>query len=150
MEGRQPSAVTGRIAADWGCVALLCNPGQTIPVELLRGWASRVANESDYGNVRQTQEEGCLVTKDGLLQIDWPSLVEGREALQLDILLVTANDPTLTGNPPTYPSAATIADAWNRAGDHVEYFWKNRDSGIQTFQDDEIRVLLHPRRRAQT
>lgn len=149
-KAEQPSATPGRIAADWGCVALLRNPGRPIPVDLLEEWARRVADEPNYGRVRQAQEEGCLVTKDGLLQIDWPGLVEGGEALQLDILLVTANDPTLTGTPPAYPSAETIADAWNHAGDHVDYFWKNRDSGIQTFQDDEIRVLLHPRGQAQT
>lgn len=149
-KAEQPSAAPGRIATDWGCVALLCNPRRTIPVELLEGWARRVADEPDYGSVRQTQEEGCLVTRAGLLQIDWPSLVDGGEALQLDILLVTANDPTLTGKPPAYPDVNTIADAWNRAGDHVEYFWKNRDSSIQTFQDDEIRALLRPKGQAQT
>lgn len=149
-KAEQPSAAPGRIAADWGRVALLCNPGRTIPLELFEGWARRVADEPNYGSVRQAPEEGRLITKDGLLQIDWPRLVEGGEALQFDFMLAAANDPKLTGEPPTYPSAATIADAWNRAGEHVEYFWKDRDSGIQTFQDDEIRVLLRPRGQAQT
>jgi len=135
----------GRIAADWGCVALMCNPGRKIPEEVLKGWAKRVDRAPDYGNVPQTEEEGCLVSKDGLLHIPWPRLVEGDAAVQLDLLLATANDPTLTGTLPSYPSVETITDAWNRAGNDVEYFWRNADSDIRTFQDDEIRARLRPR-----
>jgi hypothetical protein len=95
--------------------------------------------------VTQTQEEGRLVSEDGLLQIDWPRLVESGAGVQLDILLATANAPTLSGDPLAYAAAQTIADAWNRAGDHVQYFWKNRDCGIHTSHDDDIRARLHPR-----
>jgi hypothetical protein len=144
----QPAAGVGRIAADWGCVALLCNPQRNIPKDILTRWADRVANEPDYGNVSQTQEEGILVSRDGLLQIAWLCLVEGGAPVQLDILLVTANDPTLRGTPQSYPNGETIANAWNKAeSKHVEYFWNNRDSGICTFQDDEICARLRPRKR---
>lgn len=142
----QPSAGKHRIAANWGCVALLCNPDKEIPDELLAGWAERVADEPGYGIVSQTQEEGEIVSKDGLLRIDWPTRVGGEEPLDLDMLLLTANDPTLTGTPPAYPTVEIIADAWNRAGNHVEYFWNNFDNGIQTFQDEDIRRRLQPRR----
>ncbi len=144
-KAEQPGADAGHIAADWGCVALLCNPERTISEEILKGWEKRVADEPDYGNVPQTEEEGCLVSKSGLLHVAWPRLVGGGGAVQFDILLVTANHPTLTGTPLAYPSVETIADAWNCAGDHVEYFWKNRDCGIRTFQDDGIRARLRPR-----
>lgn len=147
-KAEQPSASPGRIAADWGCVAILCNPERIVPAEILNGWARRVADEPDYGNVHQTEAEGKLVSDEGLLQIAWPHLVDGGGALELDILLVTANDPTLSGMPPEYPSVETIARAWNAAGDHVEYFWRNRDCGIRTFQDDELLDLLNPRGRA--
>ncbi len=142
-------AKQGRIAKDWGCVALRCNPERKIPENLLTGWADRVRREAGYGHVSQTPEEGVLVTKDGLLQIAWPRLVEGGEPVQLDLLLATANDPTLTATPPSYPNVETITKAWNvAAGEHVEYFWKNLDNGILTFQDNEIRGLLHPRDQA--
>jgi len=144
-KAEQPRAKAHRIATDWGCVALLCNPETQIPVNLLRGWAERIGGEDDYGNVSQTQEEGLLVSDDGLLRIDWPRLVEGGAPADVDLLLVTANDPEITAASPTYPTAEIIAEAWNRAGDHVEYFWKNIDNGIRTFQDDEIKARLHPR-----
>jgi hypothetical protein len=144
-KAEQASAGAGRIAADWGCVALLRNPVRKISEEILKGWAKRVAREPDYGNVPQTEAEGLLVSIDGLLRIPWPRLVEGGTPVQLDLLLATANDPTLTGTPQSYPSVETIANAWNRAGNHVEYFWRNIDSGILTFQDDAIRARLRPR-----
>ena len=143
-----PTASAGRIAADWGCVAVLCNPERKIPEEVLRGWAMRVADEPQYGDVPQAAEEGSLVSETGLLQIAWPRLVEGEAAVQLDLLLVTANHPTLNGTPLCYPPVETIARAWNEAGNHVEYFWRNSDCEIRTFQDDEIRALLHPREQA--
>jgi hypothetical protein len=146
-KAEQPRAKAHRIAANWGCVVLQCDPERKIPDDLLRGWAERVARESDYGNVSHTQEEGILVSDDGLLRIDWPLLVKGDLAVQLDLLLATANDPEITAFSPSYPTAEAIADAWNRAGGHVEYFWKNTDNGIRTFQDDEIRAGLHPRGR---
>ncbi len=144
-KAEQPDAELHRIASPWGCVAALCNPERNLPEEILNGWAERVADEPGYGNVPQTEAEGRLIGKEGLLQIVWPGLVEGGAAVQLDILLVTANAPNLSGTPLCYPSVETIARAWNSAGDHAEYFWRNTDCGIRTFQDDEIRELLHPR-----
>jgi len=142
-KAEQPSAAADRIAAHWGCVGLLCNPERRIPDDLLKRWAHRVRGEPDYGNVPQTDDEGCLVGTDGVLRIPWPHLVEGGTAVQLDLLLATANDPTLTGVPPSYPSVEIIAQAWNAEGnEHTEYFWRNIDGGIRTFQDDEIRARL--------
>ena len=115
-KAEQPTAAAGRIAADWGCVALLHNPERKIPEEILKGWEKRVADEPGYGNVPQTEAEGSLVSREGLLQIAWPRPLEGGIAVQLDILLVTANAPTLNGKPLCYPSAATVARAWNMAG----------------------------------
>jgi hypothetical protein len=145
-KAEEPGAAAGRIAAKWGCVALVCNPGRRIPGNILTKWSERVAKEPGYGNVSQTHEEGRLVSDDGLLRIDWPRLVEGGAPVPLDILLVTANDPMITASSPTYPGVETIASAWNAAGSrHAEYFWNNRDNGIRTFQDDEIQTRLHPR-----
>ncbi len=145
-KAEQPGACAGRIAAEWGCVALLCNPDRQIPDSLLTGWAERVGCEPDYGNVSQTREEGRLISDEGLLEIDWPHLVEDGTPVALDLLLVTANDPRITAASPAYPSGAMIANAWNAAASkHVEYFWNNTDNEITTFQDAEIRALLHRR-----
>jgi hypothetical protein len=149
-EAEELSVDTGRIASSWGCVALLCNPERRIPPEFVEAWGHRVRDEQHYGNVRQMADEGRLISGGGLLQIDWPLCAKGGRRVDLDLLLVTANDPTLSGIPLAYPSAATIADAWNSAdSDHAEYFWKNIENGITTFQDDEIRGGLRPRQREQ-
>ena len=141
-KAEQLNADPGRIAVGWGCVALLLNAERKIPAD----WADRVGREADYGHVSQTQEEGILVSKDGLLQIAWPRLVADGTPVQLDLLLATANDPEITATSPKYPEPETIANAWNAAASkHAEYFWKNLDNGIRTFQDDEIRALLRPR-----
>ncbi len=142
---------TGRIGnAEWGCVALLPNPGREIPNEVLKAWAQRVEREQGYGNVRQMADEGVLISKDGMLQINWPRCIAGGAPVDLDLLLVTANDPTLAGTPLSYPTVETIVNAWNGAGpEHAEYFWENTDYGIATFQDDEIHAGLRPRQKAE-
>jgi hypothetical protein len=146
-EAEELSKDTSRIAnKNWGCVAVLRNPRREIPAALLTAWVQRVEREEGYGNVRQTADEGALISKDGMLQIDWPRCVAGGAPVDLDLLLVTANDPTLSGTPLSYPSVETIVKAWNDAApEHAEYFWKNRDNGIQTFEDAEISRLLRPR-----
>jgi hypothetical protein len=141
----QPGAAVGRIAADWGCVALLCNPERKVPEDLLKAWTDRIALEPDYGKVTQTKDEGHLIDENGRLLIAWPTCVDTGEPVQLDLLLVTANNPEISMARPNYPGVATIAGAWNgAAGKYAEYFWKNTENGIRTFQDDEIRALLRP------
>jgi hypothetical protein len=143
-----PRAHPGRIATDWGCVALMSNPERTIPGDLLRAWAARVGREPNYGRVSQRPDEGDLVGEDGLLRVDWPQLVEGGASVDADLLLVTANDPRINETSPDYPFVEKLADAWNAAESrHADYFWMNAESGVRTFQDDEIRARLRPRER---
>ena len=73
-----------------------------------------------------------------MLLIDWPRLKGGGPA-PLDLLLATSNPE------PTYPTVREIADAWNREADterRGEYFRRNRENGIHTFQDAAIEELL--------
>ena len=145
-KAEQPSAAAGRIADYWGCVALLCNPDRKVPEDILKAWTDRVGREPHYGKVTQTEEEARLIDENGWLLVDWPRFVETGEPLQLDLLLVTANDPAIDASRPDYPDVATIAGAWNAAtSKYGEYFWKNAENGISTFQDDEIRAVLRPR-----
>jgi hypothetical protein len=148
-EAEELSENTGRISAGWGCVALLSNPDRRVPDDLVRAWAQRADREHGYGNVSQLPDEGSLITG-GMLQIDWPRRIKEGTSVDLDLLLVTANVPTLSPEPPSYPSVATIVSAWNHAApEHAEYFWKNRDHGITTFQDEEIRAGLRQRQQEQ-
>lgn len=126
-------------------MSLLYNPNRPIPEDLLKGWADRVGREVDYGKVTQTREEGVLVSKTGLLQIEWPARAADGIAADEDIILATTNDPEIVASSPCYPTASMIADAWNRAGANVAYFWNNIDNGICTFQDDDIQEHLIPR-----
>lgn len=136
----------GEVSAGWGCVALLRNPERNIPQDLLVEWTNRVSRERRYGNVPQAEEEDTLVSADGLLRIDWPRRISDGASLTLDLLLVTATHPTLTGTPRRYPGVGTIAAAWNSDMDgHVGYFWSNVHNGIRTFQDEEIKANLLPR-----
>jgi len=140
----QPSAVADQIGSNWGCVAILCNPDRRIPADIVEAWGERVGREPSYGQVSQAPAEGRLVSANGLLQIPWPRLISNREPVPLDLLLATANDPTIPGG--VYPSAELITNAWNAAeGAHAEYFWKNIENGIRTFQDDEIYARLKHR-----
>jgi hypothetical protein len=66
-KAEQSDAAPGRIAASWGCVALLWNPERKVPESLLEAWANRVAREPNYGQVSQTQADGRLIGDDGLL-----------------------------------------------------------------------------------
>ena len=136
-----------RISADWGCVALL---DHRLSNEVRRDWAGRVANEGcNYGQLNSAvDEEPAVDPQSGLLKIPWPTPVDGSD-LSCDVLLATATNPTIVRG--GYPSARQIAEAWNTpAGkQHVDYFYKNRESNInnresdiETFQDGEIEECL--------
>ena len=114
----------------WGCVALLKNPGKEVPQQLLDDWARRVAAEAHY-----KADPLRLVDNGGMLQIPWPKLLDGND-VPIDLLLATSND-----RKPECPTVREIADAWNQ---HpvVDYFRKNREKGIETFQDAEVENLL--------
>lgn len=121
--------------AKWGCVALLRNPRKEIPQQLLDYWADRVSKEPGY-----SANDRRLVDNRGMLQIDWPQLLDGSGLVPLDLLLATSNDPESA-----YPRAEAIAGGWNRekGAGKGEYFRRNRESGIWTFQDQEIAKLLN-------
>jgi hypothetical protein len=119
------------ISATWGCVALLRNPHSQVPRDLLADWAAHVARHYQAANSR-------LVDTQGMLQIPWPNLSWDDSPVPMDLLLATSNDRERT-----FPTAKAIADAWNQHPETVEYFRKNRESEIYTFQDREIEELLH-------
>lgn len=138
------------IASSWGCVVIMRNPNGNADDELIDGWANCVARDIHVRNLARGIEEGRLISERGLLQIPWPNLDSG-EAVNLDLLLATANEPTLEGNPPVYPSADTIARAWKQAlkerpDDRPDnYFWQNKQNGITTYQDPDIERILNDR-----
>ena len=115
---------------DWGCVALLCNPERKIPEDLLKAWAERVAVNLTTEMCRRPKRKAGLEQGRSCFRSIGLVASRGGGPVQLDLLLVTANDPTLSATPPSYPSVETIADAGTAASKHAEYFWKNVDNGI--------------------
>ena len=137
------AALNGRISAKWGCVTLMHNPHREIPAGILNCWAARVSCAKDYGNIRQAPGEGVLVNDRGILQIPWPTLVSDNSPAVLDLLLATATQPDLIGDPPSYPTPQVIADKWrNDTDNNVKYFRNNVRDGIRTFEDDAIAAIL--------
>jgi hypothetical protein len=131
------------LSANWGCVALMVNSDSQVSLDLLDGWRERVTQESQYGKLCHTKQEGLVVTVDGFLNVPWPRLLQEDIPLPMDILLATATNPTLTGDPPTYPRIREIARAWRLDSEgNDRYFWRNREGGIHTYQDDAILKFL--------
>lgn len=123
------------ISANWGCVALLPHPDRErkgqIPEHLLKGWATRVSRE------RARYVSRASVDESGRLRIDWPRESNGN-ALDLDLLLATANFPESK-----LPTESDIANAyWKNDLTHLDYFIKNRKSGIKTMDDAKILLEL--------
>jgi hypothetical protein len=122
------------ISANWGgCVALMTNPESEIPRSLLGEWATHVARH-------YKAEERRLVDDQGILRVPWPNLSLDNSLAPVDLLLATSNDRDLN-----YPTVQQIADAWRQH--EVDYFQKNRENAIETFEDREILALMevqHP------
>jgi hypothetical protein len=139
---RSSIEANGTVSAQWGGVGLLARPGALIQPELLDSWARRVGREQTFTE----QDPGITVNNRGILQIDWPCLLNSPDQVPVDLLLATATKPTLIGAPPRFATAPEIADAWNRdQRGNVSYFWSNRKSGILTFQDEDIQRCLEKR-----
>jgi hypothetical protein len=132
-----------QLSAPWGCVALLVNPASEVGVAFVRRWGRRVAQEKVYGQVTQAQDEGRLVSAEGLISIPWPKVVNGLDAagadkpVPLDLLLVTPTSPTLEAG--AYPPVAMIAAGWgeDKTGE-IRTLRENRANGIRTFEDEAI------------
>ncbi len=133
---------TSDVSATWGCIALLVNPKNPNIARLIDGWVKRIAQEKHYGKLERAHGESALVNADGQIAIPWPQRKDGK-AIDTDILLLTATNPTTVDG--RYATPEEIASAWKipSGRSHVSYFWNNRKSGVETFQDTEIEALLN-------
>ena len=139
-EQKAPTRKT-MVSASWGCTALLLNPlGAPGNQWVADAWANRMFKEPHHGSLPCAGEEGSVILKSGLLDIRWPADLQGAP-LHLDFVLATATAPTLHEG--KYPSADAIARAWKSGAgvEYVDYFWRNREHGIET-RDDEVLMRL--------
>lgn len=125
----------------WGRIALLDNPKHPIPDEFRTKWEEYVSDEAGYNKVETMDGEEKAVNESGFLRIPWPKTENGSD-LKADVLLAAMTNPKNESR--SYPSSKEIADAWENSGNkqHVDYFYKNRACGIETFQDLEIQAKI--------
>lgn len=137
---RDEATGNGRISANWGCVALTINSNTDEGARrFAEEWKERIAKEKGYGGLERAEDESAVVGEDGLLRLPWP-LREDGSPVDVDLLLATATCPTLLDG--QYATPAQIACAWIKSPAQANYFWRNREHGIETFQDSEIEGLL--------
>ena len=119
------------------------HPERPLSDDVRRAWKEKVADEGcAYGQLDSAvDEEPAVDRQSGLLNIPWPTPVDGSD-LPCDVLLATATNPTIIGG--HYPTPEQIAEAWStpEGKPHVYYFNNNRRDGIATFQDEEIERRL--------
>jgi hypothetical protein len=144
------------LSSKWGAVGLLTNWERNSEArhvldlkEIERSWSVLInQNAVNRRNYQTVATSNACISESGLLEIAWPESTDGR-ALELDLILATANSPTLVGSPLNYPDTTRIANAWLRARrehplqNYENYFWKNVTNGITTLQDEEIMRRLN-------
>ncbi len=125
------------VSETWGCAALKIRDGVVCPDEIKAKWAQVAQDKAKHFNIRHAHDELPLLDNSGILQMAWPTKADGKPVLEVDALLVSTNQPTLTARN-EYADPYDIARAWLRCPEHDHYFYKNKEHGIKTFEDDTI------------
>jgi hypothetical protein len=113
-------------------LGLLINPksNKRELLELSRRW---INNFDDFKNDQyKVEPEVPIISNEGFLNIDWSEEFDGN-----DFLICTVMKSELK----SYPKPIEIAERMIEAN-YYEYFCKNRNRGILTFQDEEIDANL--------
>ena len=129
--------------ANWGAVGILPNPERSddgLLASVCKRWTVeyiQAAKKLDF-NLAIAPGEKPAITESGVFDLEWPKPI-GETPLDFDVILATATSPTVT---PDYPSINEIADAWIYSKDtskrYEQYFFRNIENGIRTFQDGAI------------
>ena len=125
------------VSDTWGCVGLKIRDGVVCPDEIRAQWAQVAQDKAEHFNIRYADDELPLLNNSGIVQMAWPTKADGEPLLEVDALLVSTNQPTLTPRN-QYADPYDIARAWLRCPKHDHYFYKNKEYGIKTFEDDAI------------
>jgi len=128
-------------SSDWGSVALLLNPNKEIESSIRTKWAGLMSSKiSNYSLLEHWKSEQPPIESNGFLTIEWPEEVTPKDKVErLDFLIATVTVPTLCKG--EYPTVDRIVDAMKRAK-YCEYFCRNREYEITTFQDERILALI--------
>lgn len=113
----------GKIGASWGCVGVLFRSGVNSG-GCLQDWAKYFSENAHAISP---------VDQSGVLQIPWPTMLDGAPA-DVDLILAIAVKAEAT-----CPGAKDIADAWLSQNKKKErYFFENVRHGIRTPEDGLI------------
>jgi hypothetical protein len=131
------SKPNNNISSHWGSVALMINPKLKQKSKISLFWKDFYKTYSDFQPDKSKSEKPII--ENGLLNIPWPKIINSQQKLSFDLLLSTVNNPSMVSGLPVYPRTKKIAEAWiNDSKGYVNYFWKNQEKGIKTYQDDLI------------
>lgn len=123
---------------------MLKNPTVDAQDRTFQGWHDHVRNLPGYTALSAADgEDPVLDSTTGLALFGWlKDVLSGQDLQGFDLLLMTANEPTLNTNR-QYATAEQVASAW-RADliNDGRYFYNNRHEVITTFEDDAILEIL--------
>ena len=140
-----------KICASWGTVCLIANPfiENNKRKEVLLWWHRLVdttkrgltpnQREPDLKNFGELTEEKSI-NNNWELTINLDKLFEN-EVKNFDILIATSNAVRLKDDINSYPTTKQIAKAINDSK-HYEYFLRNTQHLIRTFQDKKIAKII--------
>lgn len=131
--------IEDRVSGTWGAVGLLVNPESALPAEIIDGWKDFYKHQDRKPGFKSIGNESPSLSADGMLGLQWIVDVESNKSVDFDFILATATLPEKE-----YPTPKAIAQACLDKN-YTEYFDKNRENGIITFQDEEILKLLYPK-----
>lgn len=123
----------------WGAVGLMTNPSTEFSPEVITEWNNHYQSQAEKPKIKYATDETPIISDNGLLSFEFPTHIDNNQPAEFDFILATAIKPK--PNRGFYPTPERIARAClsNR---YTEYFEKNRENGITTFQDDEVMTLL--------
>jgi hypothetical protein len=128
-----------KISKNWGTVGLLLNPSidkkNKVNADFIRTRWTELHKQHSSGfkfSDYQIENEESVIDEDGFLNISWT-----KEMDDFDLLIATPTVP----KPKRSLTAREVAGAI-RNKKYSDYFDKNRNNQITTFQDEEITSLL--------
>lgn len=124
---------------EWGALAISVNPKLLEEASqkfdqarlLLAYWQKKYSHDFNTDQYKVGVELPIL-NGQGILNFNWNDNLN-----DFDFLIATATKP----NTDHYPTSKDIAERMIE-NDYEEYFWRNVESGISTYQDEEIGNIL--------
>jgi hypothetical protein len=122
----------------WGAVGLLVRDSDAASdISIL--WSKHFNERADAARAVQrtcASEEAPQIDNHGFLRVGWPQELEHGEPVAFDLLLATANEPSIARG--QYAGPAEIAESLVETAHKADYFCANVLSGIRTFEDLQI------------